>query len=81
MTHHRDAVGLTVDGCRPRRRGLRDHVDRNRLYAALFRDRQHVYYLTGCWCPAVFTALALVEREGPVTLVTTQPIAAGPAAC
>jgi Xaa-Pro aminopeptidase len=75
MTRPTDTAGLTPEGCRARQRGLREHLDRERLDAALVCDRRHVHYLTGYWCPAVFAAAVLVERGGPVTLVTPHPVA------
>jgi Xaa-Pro aminopeptidase len=73
-------TGLTTDGCRARQRALREYLLRDRLDAALVCDRRHVHYLTGYWCPAVFSAAALVERDGPTTLVTPHPPECEPAA-
>jgi Xaa-Pro aminopeptidase len=73
-------TGLTTDGCRARQRALRGRLLRDRLDAALVCDRRHVHYLTGYWCPAVFAAAALVERDGPITLVTPHPPEYEPAA-
>ncbi|HET6575958.1 MAG TPA: Xaa-Pro peptidase family protein [Fimbriiglobus sp.] len=73
-------TGLTTDGCRARQRALREHLDRNQLDAALIGDRRHVHYLTGYWCPAVFASVALLEHDGPTTLVTPHRLDFVPAA-
>jgi Xaa-Pro aminopeptidase len=73
-------TGLTTDGCRARQRTVREHLARNRLDAALVCDRRHVHYLTGYWCPAVFASVALIERDGPTTLVAPHPLDFEPAA-
>jgi Xaa-Pro aminopeptidase len=73
-------TGLTTDGCRARQRTVREHLVRNQFDAALICDRRHVHYLTGYWCPAVFASAALLERDGPTTLVTPHPLEVEPAA-
>jgi len=73
-------TGLSTEGCRARQRKMRDHLTRTQLDAALVCDRRHVHYLTGYWCPAVFAAAVLVERDGPTTLVTPHPLDFEPAA-
>lgn len=67
-------AGLTREGCLSRLGTFREHLARERLDAAIVCDRRHVHYLTGYWCPAVFAAVVLIERDGPMTLVTPHPI-------
>jgi Xaa-Pro aminopeptidase len=62
-------VGLTVEGCRARQQVLRQHLERRRLDAALVWDRRHVHYFTGYWCRDIYATVALIERDGPTTLV------------
>ncbi|HEY8503598.1 MAG TPA: Xaa-Pro peptidase family protein [Gemmataceae bacterium] len=73
-------AGLTREGCEERQRALREHLRRRGLATALIADRRHVYYLTGYWCRAVFAAAALVESDGPTTLVVPLPPEDEPAA-
>ncbi len=74
MNQNFDRIGLTPQGCRNRQQLLRAHLADNQLNAALICDRRYVHYLTGYWCPAVFAAVVLIERGGPVTLITPHPV-------
>ena len=74
------STGLTSDGCRARRRRLHERMARDHLDAALVCDRRLVHYFTGYWCPAVFAAVVVVERDGPTTLVVPHPPDFEPAA-
>jgi Xaa-Pro aminopeptidase len=62
--------GLDSAACRLRQHALRHYLAEKGLEAALICDRRHVHYLTGYWCPASLVAIALIERDGPTTLVT-----------
>jgi Xaa-Pro aminopeptidase len=59
---------LANDLCRERQWRLRRALTDNNLDAALITDRRHVYYFTGYWRPAAFSAAVLIPRDGPTTL-------------
>ncbi len=68
-------ASLSLDGCRDRQHVFREYLRSLKVDAALIVDPRHVHYLTGHWGRAVYSPLALIEREGPTTLVL--PYAAG----
>ncbi len=65
--------GLDPAACRLRQQALRQYLAENGVEAALISDRRHVHFLTGYWCSASLVAIALIERDGPTTLVTPFP--------
>lgn len=60
---------LSAEYCRQRQQSLVAVLDRKKLDCALISERRYVYYFTGLLTDPLFSAAAVIDRKGKVTLI------------